>query len=151
MTPLAEITDYNSLLAALRARADQLECSRETIDYIAGLPANYAAKVLSLSHVRRIGMSSLGLFLDALGMKLVAVPDDAAVVRALVAAADRQAGGLPLGAARGDLLQVGHRRHGSPRQLDDHVPGLDSGALARRALPNRPAQHTRFVSGIRHP
>jgi hypothetical protein len=80
-SPLAEITDYDDLLAALRARADELEISRETIDHIAGFPDRYAGKILSLSHPRRIGLRSLGPILSALGMKLIAVADDSALER----------------------------------------------------------------------
>lgn len=81
MQPLAEITDYNSLLAALRARADELQISRETIDAVAGLPERYSNKLLSLSMIKRIGMTSLGPLLGALSLKLIAVSDDEAFER----------------------------------------------------------------------
>ena len=81
MTPLAEITDYDTLVVALRARADQLEVSRETISDLAGLPDRYASKLLSLRHVRRIGLESLGPMLSALGLKLIVVEDQAALKR----------------------------------------------------------------------
>jgi hypothetical protein len=81
MTPLAEIADYDDLLRALRARADHLEVSRELIDNLAGLSDRYASKVLSLSKTKRIGLETLGPILGALGMKLIAVQDDAALER----------------------------------------------------------------------
>jgi hypothetical protein len=65
----------------LRSRADQLEVSREMISEIAGLPERYANKVLSLKGERRIGMQSLGSLLGALGLKLIAVEDTAALER----------------------------------------------------------------------
>ena len=75
----AEITDYDSLIALLRSRADELEISRATIDHITGLPDRLSNKILGLSQIRRIGMATLGPILDALGLKLIAVPDDAAL------------------------------------------------------------------------
>jgi len=65
----------------LRSRADQLEVSREMISEIAGLLERYANKVLSLKGERRIGMQSLGSLLGALGLKLIAVEDTAALER----------------------------------------------------------------------
>jgi hypothetical protein len=79
--PVGEITDYASLIEAMRLRAEQLGISRETISEIAGLPDRYASKILSLKCVRRVGMQSLGPLLDALGLKLVAIPDEEALAR----------------------------------------------------------------------
>jgi hypothetical protein len=75
MTPLAEITSYDGLILALRARQDQLNVSLATIDYVAGFPDRYSGKILSLRGARRIGMQSLGPLLGALGLKLIAVDD----------------------------------------------------------------------------
>ncbi len=69
MQPLAEIVDYDTLIVAPRARADELEISRETISGVAGLSDRYASKVLSLRRIRRIGLESLGPLLDVLGLK----------------------------------------------------------------------------------
>jgi hypothetical protein len=77
----AEVTDYDSLLKLLRARADELQISRSTLDHISGLPDGFSAKLLSLNKLRRIGMQSLGPMLDALCLRLVAVPDVAAFER----------------------------------------------------------------------
>jgi hypothetical protein len=79
--PEIEVTDYSSLLELLRQRADDLEISRSTIDHISGLQEGYSAKVLSLTKLRRIGAESLGPLLDALCLKLIAVPDDEAFAR----------------------------------------------------------------------
>jgi hypothetical protein len=48
---------------------------------MANLPSYYIGKLLSVNPVRRVGMISLGPLLGVLGMKLIAVPDDAAVAR----------------------------------------------------------------------
>jgi hypothetical protein len=85
--PLARVSDYDGLLAALRARADQINISGQQIDEIGGLPERYAQKVLSSisrkrgKQVRRIGMLSLGPILGALGIVLVVVEDPEAMRR----------------------------------------------------------------------
>ena len=79
--PLGEIRCYGDLLIVLRARADELQISRELISELGGLPDRYASKLLSLSGSKRIGMQSLGPLLGALGLKLVAVEDPAAIKR----------------------------------------------------------------------
>jgi hypothetical protein len=76
-----EVKDYDDLIELLRARANELQISRETIDYVGGLPDRLSSKVLSLNHLRRIGMETLGPFLDALSLKLIAVPDEEALAR----------------------------------------------------------------------
>jgi hypothetical protein len=76
-----EIGEYSDLILVLRARCDELEISRENIDAVAGFPDRYAAKLLSLRHVRRVGLQSLGPLLDVLGLKLVPVIDEAAMRR----------------------------------------------------------------------
>lgn len=76
-----EITDYDSLHALLRARADQLRVSRETIDAVTGLPEGYCGKALGRRQVKRLGHISLGLMLDVLCVRLIAVPDDEAFAR----------------------------------------------------------------------
>lgn len=79
--PIAEVVDYDTLILAMRLRADQLNVSRETIDEIAGLCDRYAAKLLSRQPVKRLGLGTLGPVLSALGMKLIAVPDPDALER----------------------------------------------------------------------
>ena len=80
VTPAA-VVDYDGLLNLLRARADELELSRETIDHISGLPSGLSSKILSLNHIRRIGLSTLGPLLDTLALKLIVSPDDEALAR----------------------------------------------------------------------
>lgn len=81
ITPIAEITSYSDLIAAMRLHADQLDVSRTIISEIAGLPDGYFAKIAGPRQVKRIGMLSLGPILSALGMKLVAIPDQEALER----------------------------------------------------------------------
>lgn len=68
-----EIVDYDSLHAAFRARADQLQISRLRIDEIAGLQPGYSGKALGIAKVRSITLRNIDGFLGALCLKLVAV------------------------------------------------------------------------------
>ena len=104
MTPLAEIIDYDGLVVALRARADQLEVSRETISDLAGLPDRYASKLLSLRHVRRIGLESLGPLLDTLGVRLVLIEDgDALFAQSFAPRQTQQVAGSPPSRGLGEM------------------------------------------------
>src|ERR1700733_2245391 len=63
--PLADITDYPQLIAALRKRRDELDVSGEWLDEIAGFPDRYAQKLLRggsrpEEKVRRLSMQTLG-------------------------------------------------------------------------------------------
>ena len=44
---IAEVRDYEDLLLALRARAEEINASREEIDRITGWADGYCAKLLS--------------------------------------------------------------------------------------------------------
>jgi len=76
---LSVFVDYPGMLAALRARAEELRLSRATIDQVAGLPSGYSGKILGIKQVRRLNLISLGPVLGALGIKLVMVEDAAAL------------------------------------------------------------------------
>jgi hypothetical protein len=79
--PLGEIRSYDDLIQCLRNRSDELAVSRETIDFIGGLPARYSNKVLGFKRTRRIGMQTLEGFLGALGVKLLMVVDEETLKR----------------------------------------------------------------------
>jgi hypothetical protein len=79
--PSNDITDYDSLHAVLRARAEALAISRATIDHISGLQDGFSAKILSPNKLRSVTIRSLGPLLSTLALKLVAVPDDEAFAR----------------------------------------------------------------------
>jgi hypothetical protein len=71
-----EIRRYDDLILALRARADELNVSREWINEIAGFQTGYSQKILSINKIRRLGQASLQPLLDVLCAKLVVVPID---------------------------------------------------------------------------
>jgi hypothetical protein len=75
------ITDYASLHAILRARADALRLSRASIDTIAGFADGYASKLLAPNAVKILGERSLGPMLTVLGIKLAVLEDPEALAR----------------------------------------------------------------------
>lgn len=81
MQPLAIIRGYDDLHAALRARAEELLLSRQTVDEVAGLTAGYAAKLLAPKPMKILGPMSFGSLLGALGLKLVVVEDAEAMAK----------------------------------------------------------------------
>jgi hypothetical protein len=76
--PLAIITadqGYDGFVDGLRARADQLNVSRVTIDHVSGLTPGYAAKLLALPPIKTVGRASFGPILGALGLAIQLVED----------------------------------------------------------------------------
>lgn len=78
-TILGTVSSYSDLHDIMRARADQLEVTRETIDAVAGLQPGYAAKLLAPKPIKKMGDLTLGLMLPALGIKLIVVEDSEAL------------------------------------------------------------------------
>jgi hypothetical protein len=80
---LAVVTDYASLVAALRARADHLNISRQMIDVLGNLAQGHSAKLLSQRPVKGLGEISFGSVLFALGVQLVMMenPEAMAAIR----------------------------------------------------------------------
>jgi hypothetical protein len=81
MAELGVIKDYRDLHQILRARCEQLDILRETIDDASGLTSGHASKLLADPPIKNLGIVSLGLVLGALGMKLIAVDDHEALER----------------------------------------------------------------------
>ena len=80
---LATVRDYDQLQQAMRARADNLNINRDTIDELAYLPRGYAGKVLCKNPCRRIGANLIGDFLRTLGLKLLVVEDVEGLARTI--------------------------------------------------------------------
>jgi hypothetical protein len=81
MRPIAVVSDYRGLVSALRARADELDVSNETLDATTGLAHGYCGKLLGLHLRKPLGRVSLGVLLTPLGVKLVVVEDPEALAR----------------------------------------------------------------------
>lgn len=67
---LGIVTDYGSLHAALRARAEELRISRADLDDLAGLATGHVSKILAPRFSKVLGPTSFGLILQSLGLRL---------------------------------------------------------------------------------
>jgi hypothetical protein len=67
------IHSMEELLAALRARRDELQLTHERLDDISGLPSGYFGKLLAPVPIKNLGWMSFGLALDSMGVALVMV------------------------------------------------------------------------------
>ena len=76
---LAVVREYDELIAAVRARMEELEMTFDILDHRSGVQVGYSAKVLGPTPSKRFGPVSLGCILGALRMKMVLVDDPAAV------------------------------------------------------------------------
>ena len=79
--PAAEIRTYADLVAALRARKEQLDVSFATIEDVSGLQSGYCSKLMSPRPSKFFGELSLTLVLQTLGLKLILVEDEAAMAK----------------------------------------------------------------------
>jgi hypothetical protein len=76
MTPLGPpIRSYDDLHRFLRARAEELNVSREEIDRVGGLTPGYAAKLLAPRPIKKLGATTFALTLGAMGIMLLPVED----------------------------------------------------------------------------
>jgi hypothetical protein len=71
---IAVVRTYDDFKNALRARADELQLSRDTIDAF-GLPKGHAGHLLAPVPIKHIGPQSFGVLLTALGLKVLVVED----------------------------------------------------------------------------
>lgn len=70
-----EATDYNSLQAAFRERADDLGATRLELDALCATSDGYMGKFLGLRQVRKAHLGTLGKVLRGLGLRLIVVED----------------------------------------------------------------------------
>jgi hypothetical protein len=128
---LLEVVDYDSLILAMRKRADALNCSRVTLDRIAGLPDGYVGKLLGTGQVKRLGMNSIGGLLGALGAKLVLIEDPEMMERYRDRRETRDA-------AHTVSATKGHARPSTSTKRFKKFRGEISGALMTWPLKQRP-------------
>jgi hypothetical protein len=75
------IRSIDDLVAALRARRDELNVSHELLDDLAGYQSGYTSKLLAPDPMKGLGPMSLPALLGALGAALVLVEDSAQAER----------------------------------------------------------------------
>ena len=73
--PLAIVRTADDLRAAMRQRVAELGVSLDTVDFVAGLPTRYTAKVLGFQPTKNFGQMSFEALLGALGLMLIVVED----------------------------------------------------------------------------
>jgi hypothetical protein len=73
--PIAEVTSYEGLIAAIRRRMAQLDGTFESLDDLAGLTRGHSQKLLATTPRRFLGSITFGVILQALGLKLVLIAD----------------------------------------------------------------------------
>jgi hypothetical protein len=78
---LALIREYHELHAVCRARADELQLARTTLDDISGNQPSYSAKLLAPKPIKGFGPKTLGPTLGGLGLALVVIEDKVALER----------------------------------------------------------------------
>lgn len=80
---IATARSYGELLEAFRARVEELDIARKTLDQLAGLPDGYSGKVFAPVPCKSLGPTSMGLLMMALGLRLDVLVDDAAYIRVM--------------------------------------------------------------------
>jgi hypothetical protein len=78
---LGVVRSYDELIEAIRNRILDLNTTGESVDYVAGLPLRYCAKLLAPQRIRTIGSKSLAPLLGALGLALVVIEDEEQLAR----------------------------------------------------------------------
>jgi hypothetical protein len=78
---IADVSSYEQMLAALRARVTELQINGERFDEYAGLPRGYLSKLVGARPIRRLGMISFEPVLAALGLRCLFVEDQEATAR----------------------------------------------------------------------
>lgn len=69
------VRDYDGVISAFKARADEIGVSTQFLDHLTGLPHGYVGKVLGPSRVRRIGFDSVFDLAEGLALRIEIVPD----------------------------------------------------------------------------
>jgi hypothetical protein len=78
---LAVVRTSADLREVFRQRVVELNVSLDTVDFVAGLPTRYTAKVLGLHPTKNFGQMSLDALLGALGLMFIVVEDAEALAR----------------------------------------------------------------------
>jgi hypothetical protein len=77
--PLAVARNWDDLRNAIRARCDEFDVSRQTVDRVGGLPDGQTAKLLAPVRRQEMGRISFPAMLGALGLAVVVVEDRDAI------------------------------------------------------------------------
>jgi hypothetical protein len=75
---IADVSSYEQMLEALRARITELQINGERFDEYAGLPRGYLSKLVGVRPQRRLGMQSWQPVLAGLALRCLFVVDEEA-------------------------------------------------------------------------
>src|SRR6516162_5037704 len=78
---IGEFVEYSDFIQTVRNRVTELGIHGTRFDALAGWPEGYLSKLTCERPVRRIGMTSMGPLLSAMGVKLQMVEDPAGTAR----------------------------------------------------------------------
>src|SRR5215813_12062257 len=78
---VCEVTGLADVLHALRARAEEIDIGRLTIDELAGLSLGHASKVLADPPMKRMSVDTVTVIAPAMGLKLLLVKDPDATAK----------------------------------------------------------------------
>jgi hypothetical protein len=115
--PLAIIADYDGLWAAIRARVDAMQITRETLNGMANLQDGYMGKLLGGAQGKKFGKLSLGKTLGAIGCDLALIEDE--IQTAKIRAIDQiiAATAAALGISRADLARLAGFKAAPPKAM----------------------------------
>jgi hypothetical protein len=80
-SPAKPIESYDDLVQALRSRVAEVNTTFAGLDLLAGLPSNYASKLLAEQPIRGMTAFTLMCLINALGLRLLLVPDADALAK----------------------------------------------------------------------
>jgi hypothetical protein len=73
---IAECREYFELIDALRARFQELKVTSLSIEEVAGIPAGYFNKAIAAMPRKRLGIHTLLLLMQVMGLRLSVVVDE---------------------------------------------------------------------------
>jgi len=145
---IAVVRTHDELHAALRARADQLGWTRTALDDLSGLANTHVSKLLAPVPIKRLGRSSLGPLLGAMGLVIIIAEDAELLERMRRLAVAKGHGQRNEEMARNGALRANAKpaksRRGNP-MLQDPALASEFGRImrARQLAGMTPAQRRR--------
>ena len=80
-SPAKPIESYDELVRSLRNRVAEVNTTFAGLDLLAGLPSNYASKLLAEQPIKGMSAFTLMCLVNALGLRLLLVPDADALAK----------------------------------------------------------------------
>lgn len=127
---LAVVRSYDELIAALSARAIELQITRKQLAEVAGIADGSATSMLAPGGVKSFGRVTLGPVLGALGLQLVVQEDEDALKRIKNRAGSAKTSYMLNGVKNASVILKFSRRH-------MFELGKKSGEMRRKSIPKR--------------